>query len=105
MLNVKMKTPWIIFGKKEPLVCLYSIHTVWKLSNFSVPQILREFNFGDSTCTNLAILRHLEALTFVFNGFFQFLKAEICQLTKFCVPKIAKKGRFKTSTFTKMDFT
>ena len=38
--------------------------TVWKIQDFSIPQILREINFGDCTSVKSAILTHLEACNF-----------------------------------------
>ena len=39
--------------------------TVWKFHDFSIIQILREINFGDSRSTKSAILANLEALNFL----------------------------------------
>ena len=41
-----------------------SFHTVWKLQNFSITQILREINFENSRSEKSAILTHFEALKF-----------------------------------------
>ena len=35
--------------------------TVWKFHDFSITQILREINFGDSPSAKSAILIHLES--------------------------------------------
>ena len=56
--------------------------TVWKFHDFSITQILREINFGDSRSAKSAILTHLEALNFDFYGILHFLKAEIYQKDK-----------------------
>ena len=40
--------------------------TVWKFHDFSITQILREINFGDSRSAKYAILTYLEALNFGF---------------------------------------
>ena len=53
--------------------------TVWKFHDFSITQILREINFGDSRSAKSAILTHLEALNFDFYEFLHFLKAEFNQ--------------------------
>ena len=53
--------------------------TVWNFQDFSISQILREINIGDSRS---AILTHLEALNFEFCAFLHFLKAEIHQINK-----------------------
>ena len=39
--------------------------SVWKIQNFSVTQILREINFGDSRSAKCAISTHSEGLNFV----------------------------------------
>ena len=44
------------YGKRIP--------TVWKFTDFSITQILREINFGDSRNAKSAILTHLETLNF-----------------------------------------
>ena len=59
-----------------------TIHTVWKCHDFSITQVLREINFGDSWSAKSAILTNLEALKFDFYEFFHFLKAEIYQSDK-----------------------
>ena len=46
-----------------------SKHTVWKLQNFSVTQILREIKEGESKVSKSAILPHWEALNFDFLNF------------------------------------
>ena len=51
--------------------------TVWKFHDFSITQILREINFGDSTSAKSAILTHLDVLNFAFDEILHFLKAEI----------------------------
>ena len=43
---------------------LHKVHTVWKFQNFSITQILREINFGNSRSATSAILTYLEALIF-----------------------------------------
>ena len=50
--------------------------TVRKFHDFSITQILREINFGDSESARSAIFTHSEALNFDFFEFFNFLKAE-----------------------------
>ena len=56
--------------------------TVWKFHRFSITQILREINFGDSRSAKKAISLLLEALNFEFYEFLHFLKAEIDQMKK-----------------------
>ena len=54
---------------------------MWKFHDFSITQILREINFGDSTNAKSAILTHLEVLNFAFYEILHFLKeAEIYQI-------------------------
>ena len=50
--------------------------------DFSITQILREINFGDSRSAKSAILTHLEGLNFDFYAFLHFLRAEIHQMNK-----------------------
>ena len=50
---------------------LCSNFTVWKFHDFSITQILREINFGDSANAKSAILRHLEVLNFAFYKIFE----------------------------------
>ena len=70
------------FGKTKPSSTWSSKHsfnvsismnhygyTVWKFHNFSISQILREINFGDSRSAKSAIWKHLEALKFDFDAF------------------------------------
>ena len=54
--------------------------TVLKFHNFSITQILREINFGDSRSAKSAILTHLETLNFDLYEFLHFLKAETYQI-------------------------
>ena len=68
--------------------------TVWKFHEFSITQILREINFGDSRSAKSAILIHLEALKFDFNEFLQFLEAEFYQINKIQSPKKWQKWTF-----------
>ena len=46
--------------------------TVWKFHDFSITQILREINFGDSRSAKSAILAYLDYLNFDFYQFLQF---------------------------------
>ena len=55
------------------------IHTVWKLQDFSVTQILREIKVGQCRVSKAAIL---EALIIDFSWFLHFLKAEIYQINE-----------------------
>ena len=56
--------------------------TVWKSHYFSITQILREINFGDSRCAKSTISAHLETVNFGFDDFLHFLKAQFDQLDK-----------------------
>ena len=80
------------------------MNTVWKFHDFSVIQILREINFGDSRSAKSAILKLSEALNLTFYEFLPFLKTEN-QIKKFRALEIAKNGSFRTSRFSKIDFT
>ena len=60
---------------------------MWKLQNFSVTQILREINFGDSTSAKSATLKNLDALDY---EFWHLLKAKIHQINKIQSPRRAK---------------
>ena len=62
------------------------VPTVWKFHEFSITQILREINIGDSTSAKSAILTHLEALNFEFYGFLHFLKAGMYQMYQIHTP-------------------
>ena len=62
---------------------LFSIvSTVWKVHDFSITQILREINFGDSTSAKSAILTHLDVLNFAFYETVHFLKVETYKVNK-----------------------
>ena len=74
----------------EDEVKLCENSTVWKFHNFSVTQILREINFGDSRSAKPAISTHLEGLNLNSYEFLHFLKAEIYQINKIHSPKMAK---------------
>ena len=50
--------------------CTY--FTVWKFDDFSVTQILREINFGDSRSAKYAISTHLEIRISIFMNFCTF---------------------------------
>ena len=62
----------IIFYVKQNLREINHQNTVWKFHDFSIIQILREINFGDSTNAKYAILTHLEVLNFAFNEILHF---------------------------------
>ena len=87
--------PWILVWED----------TVWKFYGFSITQILREINVGNSKSTKSAILTHLEVQNFDFHEFLHFLKAEIYQLSQIKSPKIGKNGNFRTFAFSIIDFT
>ena len=76
-------------------------HSV-EISAFFIIQILREINFGDSRSAKSAISLHFEALNFDFYAFLHILKVEISQISKIQKPK---SGSFRTSRFSKIDFT
>ena len=112
---------WPRMGTKMPIFCQKLIlllattlrspinaklyFTVWIFHNFSITEILREINFGGSRSAKSAISKHLEALNFDFCEFLHFLKAENYQINKIQSPWNSKKGSFRTSRFSKIDFT
>ena len=60
---------------------------MWKFHDFSITQILREINFGDSIRrTKSAIFTHFEALKLHFSEFLQLLEAETHQINKIQSP-------------------
>ena len=63
---------------------------MWKFHDFSISQILREINFGDSRNAKSAILTYLEVLNVDFNEFLHFLKVEIYQISKTLSLQITK---------------
>ena len=73
---------------------------MWKFHEFSITEILREINFGDSRSGKPAILTHLEAVNFHFYELLYFLNAGIDQINKIQNPKIGKLSRVS-----KIDFT
>ena len=79
--------------------------TMWKFQDFSITQILREINFGDSGSVKSAILTHVEALNFDSHEFLHFLKTEIYQIKEIQSPKNCKTSSFRTFAFSKIDFT
>ena len=68
---------------------------MWKFQDFSITQILREINFGDSRRAKSANLTNLEVLNFAFYEIWHFLKAKIHQINKIQSSKIAKNGSFR----------
>ena len=79
--------------------------TVWYFHDFSITQILREINVGDSKSAISANLTHLEALTFDFYDFWHFLEFEIHQINKMKSPKNGQNSSFRPSRLSKFDFT
>ena len=59
-----------------------AIFEMWLFHEFSITQILREINFGDSRSAKSAVVTHLEVLNFAFYENLHFLKAEIYQSNK-----------------------
>ena len=56
--------------------------TVWKFQNFSVTQILREINFGESKSHEFAVFAILEALNLVDLINLNFQKVQKCMKIK-----------------------
>ena len=80
-------------------------YTVWKFKNFSITQVLRETNFGESRSAKAAISTHLEALNSDFYEFLHFVKAEIYQINKIQSPQNGQNSSFLTSRFSQIYFT
>ena len=55
---------------------------VWKFLTFSITQILREINFGDSKSAKFAILTDLESLNFDLLGIFALFEGRNYQINK-----------------------
>ena len=68
--------------------------TMWKFHDFSIPQILREINFGDSRNAKSAIEAYFEDLNVDFYAFLHFLKYEIHQINQIQTPWNCKKPHF-----------
>ena len=69
--------------------------TVWKFQNFSVPLILREINFEESSINEIAIFANLEALIFAnLVNFSSSKSAKIHKLDKIKASKCVKKAAF-----------
>ena len=73
------------------------LHSVEKFHDFTITQNLREINSKDSRSAKFAVLTHLETLNFDFH--------ENLQIDKIQNLKIGKNGSFRTSRFSKIDFT
>ena len=66
----------IVCQRRNSQYCqLYPLGILTLHSDFSISQILREINFGDSKTAKSAILTLLEALNFDFYVFWNLLKA------------------------------
>ena len=105
-LNIALASKRLKVKKAECLAYLGKYHsTVWKFYNLPTTQILGEIKFGDSRSAISAISTHLEALNLDFYEFLHFLKAENDQLNKNSEPLKWKNGSFRTSRFSKINFT
>jgi len=78
---------------------------MWMFHDFSVTQISREINFGDSKVSKFTISTHLEAQILIFVKFCTFGKLKFTKLTKFRARKKAKNGSFTTSKLCKIVYT
>ena len=67
---------------------------MWTFHGFSITQILREINFGDSQSAKSAVLTHLEASNFDYSEFLHFWKAAIYQINKIQRSKKWQKRHF-----------
>ena len=64
---------------------------MWKFQDFSITQILRETNFGNSRSAKSTILTHLEALNRdYFDEFCTFWRLKCTKKTQLRAPKMAK---------------
>ena len=95
------------FGRKNPTTSIITPvrNTVWKFHDFSITQILREINFGDSRSFMTAIFAILEALNF--DGLVNF---SLQKLQMFIKSKLRHSGCVKIADFAilesqKFDFT
>ena len=79
--------------------------TEWKFLDFPITQILREINLRDSQTAKSAIFTISEALNFDFQESMHFLKAETYHVHQNQTPITGKNGRFRSSRFSKIDFT
>ena len=103
--NLVRRANKITFDKNDQNILVAGMYTVWKFHTFAITQILREINLWNSRGAKSAILIHLEAQEFDFYEFLHFLKAEIYQIHKITVSKMAKNNSFCTSRIHKIDFT
>ena len=78
---------------------------MWKFQDFSVIQILREINFGESRSYQTAVFALFWIPNFDFHEFLHFLDAEIYQINIIQSPTNGKNSSFTTSTLSKIDFT
>ena len=78
---------------------------MWKFHDFTVTQMLSEINDWESIIAKSAVLTHLEAKHFSSYEFLHFLKIENYQNNKMLSPKNGKNGSFRTSRFSKINFT
>ena len=84
--------------------CSYYVLTVWKFHDYSIDQILREINFGDSRSAKTFFLDTFKDCTFLFSNFHEllhFLKDETHQNNKIQGPKISNNGSIRISRFSK----
>ena len=75
---------------------------MWKFDDFSITQILREINFGNSRSAKSVILAHLGILNFAFYEILHFLKTEFIKLEKVRAPIMAKIADFALLEFPKL---
>ena len=68
---------------------IQNMYTVWKFHDFSITQILREINFGESRSAKSATLTQLKALNFDFYAFLPLLRLKLTKITKFRMAKMA----------------
>ena len=92
-----------VFHLKKYL-CSNYVLTVWKFHDYSIDQILREINFGDSRSAKTFFLDTFKDCTFLFSNFHEllhFLKDETHQNNKIQGPKISNNSSIRISRFSK----
>ena len=74
-------------------------------SDFFYHSDLREIKVGWSSGSKSAIATHLQTHNFDSKEFLQFLKAQINKINQIHYPENGKKGIFRTSRYSRIDFT
>ena len=80
-----------------------NMHTMWKIQDFSVTQILREINFGHFEAQRTDILTILAALNLVFWEFLTFFSVKFFLKSKFKASIMVKTAVFAFLKSAKID--